>query len=133
LLVFVDANILIHHLESTPNLGTRASARLAALHAAGDRIVVSDLIRLECRVGPLKTGNETLLSKYDGFFSLPGIRVAALTASICDRAASIRARYGLRTPDALNLAAAVELGCDIFLTHDARLARFTPLKVEALP
>jgi len=36
-------------------------------------------------------------------------------------------------PDALNLAAAVELGCDIFLTHDARLARFTPLKVEALP
>jgi predicted nucleic acid-binding protein len=133
LLVFVDANILIHHLEANPDLGAKAATRLAALHAAGDKVVVSDLIRLECRVGPLKSGDAMLLTRYEGFFSLPGVEVVALTAAVCDRAAIIRARHGFRTPDALNLAAAVELGCVVFLTHDTKLGRFPELKVEALP
>jgi predicted nucleic acid-binding protein len=133
LLVFIDANILIYHLEANPDLGAKASARLAALHAAGGQVVVSDLIRLECRIGPLKSGDAMLLSQYDGFFSLPSVEVVALTAAVCDRAATIRAGHGFRTPDALNLAAAVEAGCGLFLTHDARLGRFPELKVEALP
>jgi predicted nucleic acid-binding protein len=133
LLVFLDANILIYHLEANPDLGARASARLEALHVAGDQVVVSDLIRLECRVGPLKSGDASLLARYDGFFSLPGVEVVALTAAVCDRAAAIRATHGFRTPDALNLAAAVDSGCGLFLTHDARLGRFPELKVEALP
>lgn len=133
MLVFIDANILIYHLEANPDLGAKASTRLAALHAAGDQVVVSDLIRLECRVGPLKSGDVMLLSRYDGFFTLPSVKVVALTAAVCDRAATIRARHGFRTPDALNLAAAVESGCGLFLTHDTRLDRFPGLKVEALP
>lgn len=88
LLVFVDANILIYHLESTPNLGARASARLAAIRAAGGQVVISDLIRLECRVGPLKLGDGSLLSLYDRFFAIPSVRVAALTPAVCDPAAS---------------------------------------------
>jgi predicted nucleic acid-binding protein len=132
LLVFVDTNILIYHLEAHPNLGAIASARLAAIHAAGDQVMVSDLVRLECRVGPLKSADPALLSQYDGFFSLPSVGVVALSAAICDRAAMIRARHGYRTPDALNLAAAVESGCVTFLTHDMRLGRFTDLAIEAL-
>ncbi len=133
MLVFIDTNILIYHLEADLALGAKASARLAALHAAGAQVVVSDLIRLECRVGPLKSGDGFLLSRYDDFFSLPSVEVVALTAAVCDRAAAIRAGYGFRTPDALNLAAAVESGCGLFLTHDARLGRFHELNVEALP
>jgi predicted nucleic acid-binding protein len=110
-LVFVDANILIYQLEENPSLGPGASARLAVLREAGDQVVVSDLVRLECRVGPLKSGDVDLLARYDGFFSHPDIQVAGLTATVCDRATMIRARHGFRTPDALNLAAALESGC----------------------
>ena len=100
--VFLDANILIYHLEERPDLGQRASIRLAALEAAGDQVAVSDLVRLECRVGPLKAKDTTLLSKFDGFFSLPSVLVVGLSASVCDRAAEIRAAHGIRTPDALS-------------------------------
>ncbi len=133
MLVFVDANILIYHLEANPDLGERASARLATLHAAGDQVVVSDLIRMECRVGPLKSGDAALLAGYDGFFSARDVQVVGLTRTVCDRAAAIRAAHGFRTPDALNLAAAMESGCGVFLTNDSRLARFTDLTVETLP
>ncbi len=33
----------------------------------------------------------------------------------------------------IHLAAAVEAGCEVFLTNDFRLARFTDLTVEVLP
>lgn len=133
MLIFVDTNILIYHLEANPDLGAIASARLAALHEAGDQVVASGLVRLECRVGPLKSSDSGLLSRHDDFFSLAGVEVVALTAAVCDRAAAIRARHGFRTPDALNLAAAMESGCRTFLTHDMRLARFPELTVEVLP
>jgi hypothetical protein len=35
--------------------------------------------------------------------------------------------------DALDLAAAIELGCDVFLTNDNPLANFPDILVEELP
>jgi predicted nucleic acid-binding protein len=40
-------------------------------------------------------------------------------------------RYGLA--DALHLAAAIEYGCDVFLTNDNQLTNFTDIAVEELP
>ncbi len=45
----------------------------------------------------------------------------------------MRADLGFKTPDALHLAAAIEGGCDRFLTNDARLSRCTDIAVEVLP
>jgi predicted nucleic acid-binding protein len=42
----------------------------------------------------------------------------------------IRAHYGFKTPDAIHLAAAVVAGCEVFLTNDHRLDRFSDLTVE---
>jgi len=39
---------------------------------------------------------------------------------------------GNSTPDALNLAAAIECGCSVFLTNDTRLSRFPDIAVEVL-
>ncbi len=35
--------------------------------------------------------------------------------------------------DALHLAAAIESGCDVFLTNDNQLASFTDITIEVLP
>ena len=40
-------------------------------------------------------------------------------------------KYGLA--DALHLAAAIESGCDVFLTNDNQLANFPHIRVEELP
>src|SRR5207249_11609621 len=69
------------------------------MSVAGDTPVISDLTRLECRVGPLRSGDAVLLGSYDRFFAAHGVDVAGLTAAVCDRAAELRARYGFKTPD----------------------------------
>ena len=56
----------------------------------------------------------------------------ALTREVIDRATELRARHGVRTPDALHLAAAVASGCDVFLTNDLRLAHVPGIPVEVV-
>ena len=111
----------------------RAANRLAALRAAADTIAVSDLSRLECRVGPMRRLDAAVLAVFDQFFALPDVRVVSLDTAVYDRATAIRAAYGFKTVDAIHLAAGVEAKCDSFLTNDARLSRFPDITVGVLP
>jgi predicted nucleic acid-binding protein len=55
-----------------------------------------------------------------------------LTATIAERAAGLRAEHNLRTPDAIQLATALESGASHFLTNDADLARVSNVKLLLL-
>jgi hypothetical protein len=59
MIVCLDANIVIYLIEANPTWTPRATARLAALRAAGDDVAVCDAARLECLIKPLATGNAT--------------------------------------------------------------------------
>jgi predicted nucleic acid-binding protein len=132
LLIYLDSNIVIYLIEQPPIFGRKASARYAALLAAGDKFIVSDLTRVECRSKPLAAADLLTLRHYDFFFSHAAHQIGWLTTSVCDRATDIRGRYGFKTADALHLAAAIEAGCSTFLTNDVRLNRFPDLTVEVL-
>ena len=129
----LDSAILIYYLDGIGPFHARAANRLTTLRAAGDQVAVSDLTRLECRVKRIQLGDTLRLSKFDGFFGLPGVRMVPLTTAVYDQATVIRATHGIKTLDAIHLAAALEGGCDIFLTNDARLSSFHDLTVEILP
>ncbi|MGH7127273.1 MAG: type II toxin-antitoxin system VapC family toxin [Planctomycetaceae bacterium] len=133
MLVYLDSNIVVYLVEQPSNFGPRAALRVQALLASGDRIMVSDLTRVECRSNPLAAGDQGTLLHYDVFFSQTADRVMPLSTAVCDRATLIRGQYRYRTPDALHLAAAVEAGCGAFLTNDLRLSSFPDLTVEILP
>ena len=55
-----------------------------------------------------------------------------VTLPIAESAADLRARYNLRTPDALHVASALSSGCDAFLTNDAGLKRVQELPILVL-
>lgn len=132
-MVFLDTCLVIYLIEQPPTWGPKATARIAALLAAGERLAVSDLVRMECQVGPLKSGDHLLLAKIATFFASPDVQVLPVSAAACDRAATVRARHGFRALASLHLAAAVEHGCTTFLTNDARLSGFPDVTVEILP
>jgi predicted nucleic acid-binding protein len=131
-MVFLDANPVIYHVEQPATWGPKASARITALIVAGELLAVTDLVRMECLVGPLKKGDATLLKDFRTFFQSPDVRVLSITAAVADRAALIRATHGFKPLDALHLAAAVEHGCTRFLTNDGGLKAFPDIPVEVL-
>jgi predicted nucleic acid-binding protein len=133
MLIYCDSVILIYFFDHVGALQVRAANRLAAIHTAGDRIAVSDLVRMECRVMPVRLGDTTKLALFDSFFTQPDVLSVPLITAVFDRATHIRAQHGFKTIDAINLAAAVEHGCDRFLTNDVQLSRFPDITVEILP
>jgi predicted nucleic acid-binding protein len=130
--VFLDSVIIIYYLDHTGDFQARAANRLAACHAAGDEVAVSDLVRMECRVDPIRKGDSMRLARFDGFFAHPGVHVVPITTVVFDRATQIRATHGYKTIDSINLAAAAEAGCNLFVTNDTQLSDFPDLAVEIL-
>src|SRR5262249_19039987 len=131
--VYCDSVILMYFFDHTGPFNVRATARLAALALAKDRLAISDLVRLEYRVMPLKAGDTTKLAVFDAFCARPDVQVVPITKAVFDRATIIRAAHNFKLADSLHLAAAVEAGCDRFLTNDARLSTFAAIPVEVLP
>jgi uncharacterized protein len=130
--VFLDTNVVIYLIERTPDLGTVAANAVQDLIAHGERLVVSDLVRMECSVRPLRLNDAITLAAFNGYFDSEDVDVAAITGAVCNRAAIIRAKYNFRPMDSLHLATAIENGCQRFLTHDVRLRGFPDVAVEVL-
>jgi len=72
------------------------------------------------------------LAQFDVFFAGVELVVVELGPAVLERATELRARYNLKTPDAIHYAAAVEIGALVFLTGDRGLARCTEIPVELL-
>ena len=87
----------------------------------------------EVLVQPLRQNNQALADKYrDLLFNGINFKLIPLNSSIAETAARLRARHNLRTPDALQIATALENGCDAFLCNDNGLKRVTELKILVL-
>ncbi|MCX6046944.1 MAG: PIN domain-containing protein [Chloroflexi bacterium] len=52
-----------------------------------------------------------------------------IDTEVAERAAWLRANYRLRTPDALQISAALTTGCQAFLTNDKELRRVTETRI----
>lgn len=91
-------------------------------------ITLTEVLTLPKRLQQTKlaTDYEDLLLNSRNFTLIP------ISATIAERGAELRARYNLRTPDALQIAAAVDAGCAAFLTNDSALQRVNELRVLVL-
>jgi len=132
MIVCLDTNIVIYYVERDPDWKPKVDARLRRILAAGDKLAVSDAARLECFVGPFQSGDTAVLADYRKFLGSPGIQMLPATPSVWERAALIRAGHKLQALDSIHLASAIEHGCGLFLTADAKLARCIEIAVEVL-
>jgi uncharacterized protein len=132
MIVCLDSNIVIYLIETDPTWTPKAAARLAALRAAGHEVAVSDAARLECLIGPLAAGAVVVEAHYRAFFADPLVRVLPVSSATWEPAARLGATFNFKPLDSLHLATAIEHGCGLFLTADARLGRCTAIPVEVL-
>lgn len=130
---YLDACVAIYYVEHHPTLYPRVKAAMFRPGNEDVTPVFSDLTRMECRVLPLRQQDHQLLGRYDSFFGLPDSGHVAMDTTVFDFATELRARHGLKTPDALHLAAAILSGCDEFWTRDARLAQAAAGRIALVP
>lgn len=131
--VAFDTAPIIYFVEANPKYDA-VVAEIFGRIDDGRIIGVTSVISLcEVLVQPFRIGNDSLTTIYRNVLTnSPNFLTQNITPSIAESAALFRSRYNLRTPDALQIATAVEAGCDIFLTNDKRLKRVNELTVLIL-
>jgi predicted nucleic acid-binding protein len=131
--IFLDANIIIYRVEAVDPFNQHLLAivqELVALHPDA-RFAVSRLSMLECLVKPIREQNNPDIERYRAFFSSTGLQIIEINALAIETATLLRARHGLRTPNAIQAASALSIkGPVTFLTGDKQLKKIPELNVQ---
>lgn len=128
--VFLDTAPIIYFIEENPAYITRLE-KLFNANTEGVFIFSTSVITLiEVLIHPLKNDETGLSEQYSNILCYsPSIEMLDINADIAKNAAKIRAKYGFKTPDAIQLASALQSGSDFFITNDNQLNKFKELKV----
>ncbi len=131
--VAIDTALVIYLIEQEP----RYLPHILPLFTEADRgdrvLVTSALTLFEVLVVPYRARNLALAERYEALLTQSrGLRLIDLSLDLLRAAAQLRAAASIKTPDALQLAAALATGCRTFVTNDRRLPAIPGLRVIQL-
>ncbi len=131
--IYIDTPPLIYLVERNPDYFARMLGIADTIERARLQAITSVVALTEILVQPLRLGNTDRAQEYhDILFDRHNYTMVAITAEIAISAAAIRARYGLRTPDAMHAATAIQSDCDAILTNDRDFRRVQDISVLLL-
>ena len=131
--VAVDTAIFIYYIEEHPRFLPLLEPLFRDVAAGRREIITSALTLLEVLVVPYRSGDIRLAERYEALLTFSGgVRLAEISRDHLRSAAKLRAATGIRTPDSLQLAAALLSGCPVFLTNDRELPPIPGLRVVKL-
>lgn len=120
----LDTNVFIYFLEDHARYGSWCTALFDLIERGHNPAVTSTVTLLELLVQPYRDQKEELAQKIFALTSTyPRLEWAPVTMNLADRAAEIRARYRLSTPDAIQLATAIDHKAVRFYGNDRALRR----------
>ena len=126
-LLLVDSAPIIYTLEANERFAERF-APLFQRHAMGELVIAVTTITIaELLTGPLRAGEEALAKRYRAV--LDSWLVVDFTSDIAESAARLRGTYGLKLPDAIQLASALEINAHALVTHDRDFAQVRGMRV----
>lgn len=132
-IIFLDTAPLIYFIEGHSQYQQKLK-QLFLLNDEGHFKFLSSVITLlEVLVKPLKEGQNKTVEQYKKILTnAEGIDIFEITIPVTIKAAELRAKYNIHTPDALQIATAIERQADFFLTNDLRLKQVVEIKVVTI-
>jgi predicted nucleic acid-binding protein len=131
--LYIETAPFIYFTESRAVYADKMRAILAEVSGGRFRVLTSAVTIPETLMKPLRANDMPLVTRYRTmFYHTNGISVVSVSPSAGDLAAELRARYNLRTPDALHVACAIDTGCEAFLTNDTGIKRVREIRVVVL-
>ena len=132
-LIAIDTCVWIYHLANNPEFIDLTSNLLYLVETGQAKAVVSELTLLEILVRPFQLERADIADEYETLLiHFPNLRLVPISRDILIRAASLRAKYRLRTPDAMIVATAIQQGATRIITNDEGWKGVTEMDVICL-
>lgn len=131
--VHVDTNAIIYFLQAISPWDGLVGAVFAEFESGTVRGSSSYVTLVEVLVKPLKEGQRAVADRYrEVLLNARSFDLMPLDRGVAESSARIRAQYGFKTPDAIQLASAVQAGAGAFVTNDKALRQFSEVDVLIL-
>ena len=131
--IYLDANIIIYLMEGFEPFAPILSSLLEAIEAGQITCITSEITLAEVLVRPLKQEAVELVKVYtDALNDKRLLTLQPVAYQTLMDAAFARAKTGMKLPDAIHVATAVQGGCDVFLTNDKGIKTPKRLKLVSL-
>jgi predicted nucleic acid-binding protein len=131
--VGLDTAPLIYFIERHPLYLPLVEPFFEAVERGAVRVVTSTLTLTEVLVHPYRHGDHDLARQYaEILLRARNVSTFPVSPEIAAEAARLRALYGIRTPDAIQLATAQQGNAKAFLTNDEGLEKAGGLQVLVL-
>jgi predicted nucleic acid-binding protein len=132
-IVGLDTAPLIYFIEKHPLYFPLLQPFFEAVERGDIEIVTSTLTLTEVLIHPLRHGNQVLARQYSSILlNASHVETLAVSSFIAIEAARLRADYGYKTPDAIQLATAQSSHAAFFVTNDEALVSVAGLQVVIL-
>jgi len=126
--VYLDTSPIIYYLENNALYRDKMKRFFEDCLNREIKLVTSVITVEEYLVFPYATGKMEFANNFRRFLKYLNIEVVGIDDTIAEQAAELRGRFKyFRAMDALQIAAAVVNGCDMFLTNDKQLRQETAL------
>jgi predicted nucleic acid-binding protein len=131
--IALDTAPLIYFIEEHPTYLPIIDSFFKKLDKGSIRVVTSVITLSEVLVKPLREGDTQLAQQYrDILLNIEGLTTVEISVAIAEKVAQLRSQYSLRTPDAIQIATALESGATALLTNDIRLPVLSNLQMLVL-
>jgi predicted nucleic acid-binding protein len=119
----LDTMVFSYHLSDHPRYAPLTSVVLTAIESGQVVGLTTTLTLAELLTAPAQAGDQRAMEDYELYLTrFPNLRVMVLDATLARETARVRAASRLRTPDAIQVAAARLGGADAIVTNDRRWA-----------
>jgi predicted nucleic acid-binding protein len=131
--VCIDTAPIIYFIEKHEKYLNVLRPLFAEIDAANIEAITSTITLLEVLVQPLRTKNERLAERYrDILLYSEGLTTFEVLHEVSEMASKLRAKYSIKTPDAIQIAVGVLYGANKFLTNDPSLKKVADITVLVL-
>lgn len=129
----LDTMIFIYHIEDHPKYAAITEKLFEGIEHGSSLAVTSILTLIELLTKPKREGNLTAVGDYrDLILTFPNLTVMEVNLGISDITSDIRAKYKIRTPDAIQIATAMAGGARDFITNDEGLKKVKNINILLL-
>lgn len=131
--VGLDTSLFIYYFEKNPKYVNLCREVFEVFEIGKAGAITSMVTLLEVLVRPLAEKRQDLVSEYiDRLTTLPNLLLCQIDKEIAVKAAAIRAEHKIKTPDAIQIGAAIVNGARLFLANDAIFRRVKEIEVVIL-
>jgi predicted nucleic acid-binding protein len=130
--VGLDTAPLIYFIEENPTYLEVAKLFFEAMDRGDFTVVTSTVTLLEVLVHPLRSNNAELAEEYRDILLNSKLMTVGVSSTIAEQAARLRAAHNIRTPDAIQISAALNAGATHFFTNDIKLPDIADIRILSL-